>query len=473
MTRDLLFVRTLRRRLLLGLGVPMLVLLAISLWFDYRNAVRLANDINDHNLDAAAMVLAEHLEEPAGREQEIVLQLPTVNPVTGNSAALTQATFALVTTSGRPLAGDPELANLAARLRKGDGQYHDTELHGERFRAASYPVQLPAGDGVLSVALTTGERDATVMPILMRGLWPNILQIVTTLAIILLGIRHSLRPLLALGERIAAHPAADLQPLPMREVPAEVAPLAESINRLIDDLRSKSESQQAFLANASHQLRTPLARLQTQLELLSGALDAEARQRIAPLMETSRQLGHFTHQMLVLARSGRDADLSHEFAPTDLAVLLEEAASHFLDAALAKGIDLGFEPAPAVVSGSAGLLRELLANLLDNAIAYTPAQGHVTARCTTRASGAAVLEVEDDGPPIAPEIRAHIFERFVRGDAGTPGTGLGLAIVAEIARRHGAEVHLLQNETAGAGNCFQVVFPAPRHIRVPPRHGGE
>lgn len=461
MLHSAVFMRTLRRRLLLGLGVPLLALLAISMWLDYRAAVFLANDISNHNLDTAAMVLTEHLEE-LGESQEIVLEVPETNPLTGSSSVLDQTSFALVTQSGRLIAGDPVIAHLARRGRTASGRYHDTELQGQPFRIASYRVHLPQEEGTLTVARATMGRDAIVMPIFMRSLWPNILQIVTTLAIIFLGVRCSLRPLLALSAQIAEHPTSDLRPLSMRDVPAEVAPLVESINQLIVDLRHKGESQQTFLANASHQLRTPLTRLQTQLELLANTLGADARPSIVPLMETSRQLSHFTHQMLVLARSARDADLSHEFEPTDLAVLLEEAASHFLDAALAKDIDLGFEPAAAVVSGSAWLLRELLANLLDNAITYAPMQGHVTARCGMQASGEVVLEVEDNGPVIAPEVRERIFERFVRGsDTGTQGTGLGLAIVAEIAKRHGAEVRLVQNDAAGVGKRFQVVFPAP------------
>lgn len=462
------FVRTLRRRLLLGLGIPLLALLAVSVWSDYRTAVLLANDINDHNLNAAALLLAEHLEEPSG-DQEIELDLPETSPLTGGIRVSDRTAFALIAESGRLIVGDPMIAQLASGGQAGIGHYKDIRLQGRAFRVASYPAHLPQGAGTLVVAQTTRARDATVMPIFMRTLWPNILQIVITLAIIFGGVKYSLRPLLALGAQIAGHPVTDLQPLSLQDVPEEVAPLVESINQLIGDLRHQGESRQAFLANASHQLRTPLTRLQTQLELLADTLGEDVRPCITPLLETSRQLSHFTHQLLVLARSARDADLSHEFKPIDLAALLEEAASHFLDAALAKGIDLGFEPAAAVVSGSAWLLRELLANLLDNAIAYAPMQGHITARCGTLASGEVVLEVEDDGPLIAPEVRERIFERFVRGsDTGTPGTGLGLAIVAEIAQRHGAQVRLMQDDRAGVGKRFQVLFPAPRNTAFTP-----
>lgn len=454
--------RTLRRRLLLALGVPLLALLAFSMWLDYRTAALLADDINDHNLNAVAVTLAEHLEESGGG-QEIELEVPEINPLTDDSPIPDQTAFALVATSGRLIAGDPAMAALADSAGTADGRHHDALFQGRMFRVASYRAHLSREEATLAVAQTTASRDAAIMPIFMRSLWPNILQLFTTLAIIYYGVQRSLRPLATLGARIAEHPVTDLQPLSMHDVPDEVAPLVESINQLIGDLRHKGESQQALLANASHQLRTPLTRLQTQLELLADTLGEDARQRFVPLMETSRQLSHFTHQMLVLARSARDADLFHEFQPTDLAALLEEAASHFLDAALAKDIDLGFEPATAVVPGSAWLLRELLANLLDNAIVYAPVAGHVTARCGTQVSGEVILEVEDDGPVIAPEVRERIFERFVRGaDTGTPGTGLGLAIVAEIAKRHGAEVRLIQNYSTGIGKRFQVVFPTPR-----------
>ncbi|HEY9192983.1 MAG TPA: ATP-binding protein, partial [Methyloversatilis sp.] len=187
------------------------------------------------------------------------------------------------------------------------------------------------------------------------------------------------------------------------------------------------------------------------------------RPRLERLQAATQRLAHSTHQMLALARSSRDALSAEESTrrPVELGSLFEDGASDFIDAALARRIDLGFEAAPARVNGSDWMLRELLANLLDNAIKYTPAGGHVTARCGTDDTGAAWLEVEDDGPGIPEEERQRVFERFYRlGDSGVEGTGLGLAIVREVAERHDAVIGL-DAGAEGRGTRIRITFRAP------------
>ncbi len=313
------------------------------------------------------------------------------------------------------------------------------------------------------VAETTRKLDLAANKILSAIIWPNLVLIGATLLLVLAVVRFSLQPLDTLGAQIAARTPSDLSPIPDGDVPGEARPLVSALNRLLGNLDAAGHAQQLFLSNAAHQLRTPLAGLLTQLELAARALPAEARPRLERLQAATQRLAHSTHQMLAPARSSRDALSAEETTrrPVELGSLFEDGASDFIDAALARQIDLGFEAAPARVNGSDWMLRELLANLLDNAIKYTPAGGHVTARCGTDETGAAWLEVEDDGPGIPEEERQRVFERFYRlGDSGVEGTGLGLAIVREVAERHDAVINL----GAGAerhGTRIRITFRAP------------
>jgi two-component system sensor histidine kinase TctE len=230
------------------------------------------------------------------------------------------------------------------------------------------------------------------------------------------------------------------------------------LNRLFALLRQASAGQQRFLADAAHQLRTPLTGLQTQIELAAAEGrfdgDVERRQRFD---EATRRIAHLIDQLLLFARA-EAAGAAPLFEPVSLPTLLEQAASIFLDQALAREIDLGFEVAPATVVGIPSLLREALANLIDNALRYTPAQGVVTVRCGCRDQHA-FLEVEDDGPGIPPAAREQVFERFTRLPAAPGnGCGLGLAIVREIAELHSAMVELA-NPDGGRGLRIALLFP--------------
>lgn len=261
-----------------------------------------------------------------------------------------------------------------------------------------------------------------------------------------------------LSNEIGRRSPHDLSPLPSCEVPGEVEPLIRSIDLLITDLRAASIAQQAFLANAAHQFKTPLAGLQTQLELAIQEIPNEHRVRVENLRDATQRLGHLAHQLLALARSGQGVDIAYEKRPVDLGKLLEASSSSWFDLALVKGIDLGFEPEKAMVFGSEWLLRELLNNLIDNALCYTPEGGKVTARSGVDLAGHAFVEVEDNGIGVPTSERERIFERFYRPEGSVEsGTGLGLAIVKEVAERHGAMIQLIDADPK-PGICFRICF---------------
>jgi two-component system sensor histidine kinase TctE len=220
------------------------------------------------------------------------------------------------------------------------------------------------------------------------------------------------------------------------------------------------ESRQRFVADAAHQLRTPVAGIKTQTELaLRQAPSADAQATLKQLYSATEQAARLVNQLLALARAEPGAARGQHAEPLDLVALARDTTTEWVPRALAKNIDLGFESplAAARIEGDAFLLREMLNNLLDNAIRYTQAGGHVTVRVESR-SREVVLKVEDNGPGVPETDRERVFERFYRVlGTGVEGCGLGLAIVHEIALSHRCEVSLSAGE-GGTGTLVSVTF---------------
>jgi len=278
--------------------------------------------------------------------------------------------------------------------------------------------------------------------------------------IALLGISVALRPLQRLRDQIADRPSHNLTPLPTDNVPGEVLPLVESLNALLATVRDSALSQQHFLANAAHQLRTPLTGVKAQLEVLArDTAGTPLHERIALLHGGIDRLAHTANQLLALARAEPSAHGSSRFLPVDLPKLITQVVSASLDRALAHDIDLGADCQPARVAGVFWVLHELLLNLVDNAIRHTPAGGHITLRCGVE-GGRPFLEVDDTGSGIAPAEREKVKERFYRGaNSDGDSCGLGLAIVEESARAHGASFSILDGR-CGRGARMRIDFPA-------------
>lgn len=444
----------LRHRLLLLLLAPLLVLLLVSLFADYRTALEPSNAAYDHALANAAITLASRLVVHGDR---VDIDLPGPAEAVLVADQVDKVFFDVRGPRGERLAGNAELRPHPDAYE--NPHFADDALAGRKLRTATFRVPTAKGIVTVTVAETTGKREHTATSIAMAMLLPNALLIAATLVFVYVGVRVALKPLDRLGEEIIRRSPHDLSLLPCRDVPQEAQPLVRAINDLITDLRAAAAAQQSFLADAAHQLRTPLAGLQMQLELAAAEVPPQFRTRIAQIRDATQRLAHLAHQLLSLARSGAEANIAHEWKPVDLGRLLEDIAPEFLDAALAKKIDFGVETAPAWISGSRWLLGELLSNLLDNAIRYTPTGGRVTARCGTAADGRAYLEVEDDGPGIPDKERQRVFDRFYRvpGTEGV-GAGLGLSIVREVAERHGATI-ALETAANGQGTLFRVSFP--------------
>ena len=435
---------------------PLLLLSGLSIFSDYRTNLAQSNAAYDHALTSASVALAALVGVHHG---QLRVDLPPSAEAMLRTDSVDKIYFAIYDDDGVRIAGDEGLPPSPIDEEGANPVFEDRRHQGQPVRLVTYRARGSGGKAVIVVAETVHKRERAAVRAATQTATADLLLVAATLLIIFFGVRLALSPLVGLSKAIARRPTGDLDPVADVNVPGEVKPLVAAINQLMGNLHQAHQAQQAFLSNAAHQLRTPIAGLQTQLDLAAANADEDNRQRIEKLRDAFRRLSHLTHQMLALARSSPEADLAHEFQSIDLTALCEEAASQFLDAALAKQIDLGFETAPAVVKGSSWLLRELLANLIDNAIAYTPAGGSVTVRCGRNGEGCGYLEVEDDGPGIPEAERPHIFDRFYRiARPGTSGTGLGLAIVQEVASRHAAEI-VITTPANGRGTRFRITFP--------------
>jgi two-component system sensor histidine kinase TctE len=457
--------RKLRSQLLAWLLVPLTLLLIADAYVSYRIALGFSREAYDRSLVEVAHEVALHLRAEGGALQ---LEMPEA----ARRVLLTDATdriyFGIIAADGSTVAGEA-LPGPNGKVLKGPRAevLYDATVRGDVVRMvelrteADPATRRPAA--VVRVAETEGKRNELAREILLSVVAPQVLLILIAGSIVWVGVSHGLSPLMRLQRAVAARSPHDRSPVAVSEVPGEVYPLLESINDLLQRLDHAITLQSRFVADAAHQLKTPVAALQAQIELaLRNDDPAELRASIGILQGGLDRLSRLVSQLLSLARNEPDGIGSARFAAIDLNALALEVASRWVPKALERAIDLGFEPAPdpAVVEGDVERLTELFDNLLDNAVRYSRPQGRVTVRVQTGPRPSVC--VNDDGPSIPAHERERVFERFHRllGTA-RDGSGLGLAIAREIARIHGAEIVLADDED-GIGNTFRVTFPPPR-----------
>lgn len=368
---------------------------------------------------------------------------------------------------GQILGGDRELPlpALGTPSRPGEVLYRDDTLRDFGIRQA-YIWMEPASPGARPVLLTVAEtlekREQLANDIIKGVIIPQFVVLPIAVLLVWFGLSRGIAPLNALQQRLRARRPDDLSPLDENAAPSEIAPLVGAVNDLLARLSATIQAQRRFVADAAHQLKTPLAGLRTQAELaLRDATPEEMQFSLRQLVTGSEHATRLVNQLLLLANA-ENAD-ALPMAEVDLSALAQEQAQHWVPQAMLAGIDLGFEgPDTRVpVLGNALLLAELLNNLIDNALRYTPAGGHVTMRIRDGRSQA-VLEVDDTGPGIAPGERERVFDRFYRVlGTGVNGSGLGLAIVREIAQRHQAHVGIIDNpylDAGATGTCVRLTL---------------
>jgi two-component system sensor histidine kinase TctE len=441
--------RSLRAHLLRLLLPPIAALLAVGAVFAYFPTVEPATQAYDQALVDIGLALGSHVRVTTS---EYRFELPAAVEQVLRTDRFDTIYYRVLSPAGLEIAGDPKLP-----APPGDAIAFNTRYDGKSVRVVS--VETPCGRSACTVlvAETTVKRDRLARDVLLQSIFPELLIALATLVIVWFGVKRGLAPLARLSDEIKARSAGDLRPVDASGAPEEARPLVGALNGLLADMSAASRSQQRFLADAAHQLRTPLAGLQAHAELaLAQALPEASRTQLQQVHQATIRTGRLANQLLALARAEPGA--RSDAAPMDLKALAEAEADEWVHQALARDVDLGFELDPAPVEGDAFLLREALANLVHNALEYTPRGGRITVRTGLRDRGS-LLEVEDDGPGIAPAERARVLERFYRVP-GTPGTGsgLGLAIVREIAAAHGAS--LAVSEGIGGRGCrVGITFP--------------
>ena len=316
-----------------------------------------------------------------------------------------------------------------------------------------------AGGQLVQVGQPVAVRNALAAKLAASTVLPLAVVAPLVALVVWFALRHGLAPLARVAAAVQKRAPGQLAPLAATGWPREVAPLVDALNGLLGRLARALDAQRAFVADAAHELRSPLTALGLQAQLAERATDdAERRRALAELRGGLTRATRMVEQLLALARQ-EPGVLERPFAPVDLAALARDAVATFAPLAAAKSIDLGIERADAAtVAGDADALATLLANLVDNAIRYTPAGGRVDVLVEARPTPR--VTVRDDGPGVPTAERSRLFERFVRGgDASAPGSGLGLAIVERIATRHGAKATLADG-IGGKGLAVVVAFPA-------------
>jgi len=500
---------------------PLLLLWPMSVAVTWFVAQTIANRPYDRELGDIALAVARQAATqvaPAGRSPQAVR-----GELERLAAGLLRADdpddlyFQVLGRRGEFVAGLSELTvPLDADEFPGTLRYRDDEINGEPVRVAYLQVALPAttagqpgGTSLVQVAQTLNKRSRLATEIVKGVILPQFVILPLAVVLVWLALSRGILPLAELQQRIRRRDNTDLSPLSDEGVPEEVAPLVAAINDLLQRQQKTMATQRHFLADAAHQLKTPLAGLRMQAELVAREIEggrAEPQavvQSLRHIAVSSQRAAHVVNQLLALARA-EDTGQVMRRVPVDLAAVTRAVVLDFVPRALDRGIDLGYEgpgalgsaeelelseealsveplvwsaepphhasgvptdwetvPAPLPEVLGAPLMRmpqaaptghvllaepvlvgEMVRNLVDNALHYTPPGGRVTVRVLPDPSNQVVeLQVEDTGPGIDPSEREHVFQPFYRA-LGTEveGSGLGLAIVREIAQRHGGDV---------------------------------
>ncbi|MDI1298326.1 sensor histidine kinase [Methylotenera sp.] len=360
--------------------------------------------------------------------------------------------YSVLDSSGKVLIGEPILKPLDAQpnfTSKTKPKFYYSELNQQKIRVVLVPAKfIIAGEELnlfIQVAETLNKRSQLRRKILAWILVPQIILIITASILLWIGIKKSLKPLLMIDNELAQRSAQDLKPILLNSVPLEVSKLVNSLNGLIDKLNQAIHSQNRFIADAAHQLRTPLAGIRAQIELSDKSQNLpEIKDRLNKVSLSTERLIHLVSQLLVLAKNQKEAAYIVNFEEIDLVSLVKNIILDFESHADNKYIELSYLGLneKIMINGDTARLYDLIYNLIDNAIRYTSNEGKVIAGVTIE-DGHTCLNVQDNGVGILESDHENVFKRFYRGNESLEfGTGLGLAIVKEIANLHDATIKI-------------------------------
>lgn len=458
---------TLLKRLLRSTLYPALLVVLASTAFDYLSALRIAQQGQDRLLQKTAIGLVTRLgAADGGWPTNASPSIPAEEADMLRADPEDDIHFLIVDEFGNTLAGDELLRTVlpaGAPATADAPNFSSSMLNNTSVRLIH--LSRPLRNHVLHVYVTetNNKLQQEARLLLINAVWPNVLLLAVMAFLIKRGIAHALSPLAALGDSIDKRSAQDLQPIPLTHIPGEILPLTKAFNRLLERISTSITEQKTFLSGAAHQLRTPLAGIQTQLELTESLISPDLKPRLQKVQVAIQRLSHCTQQMLTLARSSTDAVTGQDFQAVDLAEVLEDAASRWIDQSVEKNLDLSFDVAPAVCTGSKWMIQELLDNLIDNAIKYSPQGRNIHVQCGTDPDGAAWVSVSDQGVGIPPEHRANVLRPFFRiPQTYSDGSGLGLAIVKRVADLHRAQLSIGESGHA-TGTTIALTFPPTPH----------
>jgi two-component system sensor histidine kinase TctE len=469
---------------------PLLLLWPMSIFLTYLVAQGIADRPYDRDLGLVARAIAQEASADMARGDappKVRLGMPAMAAELLRSDDADSVYFQVLGARGEFVAGDKGLPVPDEAVgRLGELQFRDETMRDDAVRVAYMWVPLPGADGgqpmLVQVAETLGRRSRLANEIIKGVILPQFVILPLAVVLVWFALSRGIKPLNRLQQRIRKRESSDLSPIDERDVPDEVAPLVRAINDLLGRLDQSIRTQKQFLADAAHQLKTPLAGLRMQAELAGREIDAGAsdagslKKSLEHIAISSQRAANMVNQLLAMARA-EDREQALRKQDFNLAAIVMETVRDFVPKAMDKRIDLGFEgpegEAGAQLHGQPVLVREMVRNLVDNALQYTPAGGTVTARVLADPFGqVVVLQVEDNGPGIAEAERELVFQPFYRpADTVVEGSGLGLAIVREVAEQHGAEISVADAVArsvamaAGTGPGTLVT------VRLPVRHG--
>lgn len=444
---------SLRRILLAGILVPVGLFIVVNSVTLYRKTLQAVNTAYDRTLLASAKSIGEQLDV-VGNDERAVLRatVPYAALEAFEADVQTRLYYRVSDLRGQPVSGFEDLPFWRGDIPSQPPyaalvDFYDTNYRDQQVRVAVLlqPVASPNGRAmaVIQVAETLELRRTLTRRILFDFLWQQAALVAVIALVVLLVVQRGIRPVRRLSRELQARPEGDLTPLPGAGTPRELLPLVEATNDVMARLAHLLEHQKRFVRDASHQLRTPLAVLKTQVQsALRG--DVESRVALQEINATVDRATQLANQMLALAKV--EQLRQQDAGPADLADAARAMALELAPLIAAKDLDFEIETSGAAVQAHEWMLRELSRNLLHNAIRHTPEGGALTVRVEA-AEGQAQLVVADSGPGIAPELAPRVFQPFSAGDVRS-GSGLGLAICHEIVHALGGTI-LLENRQRG------------------------
>lgn len=457
--RHQLIQRSLFGEILDWMLMPLLLLWPVSIGVTYLIAKTIANEPFDRSLEDRVTVLAQQVKEVNG---ELSAHLPFSARDILRADDIDNVYFQISGPQRELIAGDSDMplpddedkpVPWSVLLRNAEMRNTDVRIAYTYVNLAATRLSGARAEeryALVQVGETLEKRRELANQIIKGVILPEFIILPIAITLLWFALSRGLSPLTSLQDSIRSRRPDDLSPIDSQAVPEEISPLVRSLNEMLGRVSQSISSQKRFIADAAHQMKTPLAgmRMQSELALRQDSRD-EIQRSLEQLAKSSASATRLVNQLLALARAENDSPQATPLQPIELGELVRGTVQEWFMAAQAREIDLGFETDDShqIIAGNATMLREMLNNLIDNALRYTQRQGRVTVRVRSDAErGLAILEVEDNGPGIAPQERAHVFERFYRIlGSDVEGSGLGLAIVREIVQRHGAEVDIFNN----------------------------